>query len=264
VSISYFPVGKDDEALAQVLKHEAGGHGFSKLGDEYSYESMGRITAEEIEKNNYLIKYGWRKNVDFTNDPLKIKWSHFLSDERYAGEGLGAYEGGLTYWSGVWRPTYNSIMRHNTDGFNAPSREAIYYRIHKLAYGADWEYDYEEFVEWDARNRKAESRTVVPYRLDVPEDFVPLHPPVLVKSSWRDAKKSTHRMGTKSLTITEQAKALTEQARVKALANAKTGAIRKDGKLQKVAATSYKRPQAAIWQNNKLEIKGDKITSSRK
>ena len=264
VSISYFPVGKDDEALAQVLKHEAGGHGFSKLGDEYSYESMGRITAEVIENNNYLIKYGWRKNVDFTSDPLKIKWSHFLSDERYAGEGLGAYEGGLTYWSGVWRPTYNSIMRHNTDGFNAPSREAIYYRIHKLAYGADWEYDYEEFVEWDARNRKAESRTVVPYRLDVPEDFVPLHPPVLVKSSWRDAKKSTHRMGTKSLTITEQAKALTEQARVKALANAKAGAIRKDGKLQKVAATPYKRPQAAIWQNNKLEIKGDKITSSRK
>ena len=32
-------------------------------------------------------------------------------------------------------------------------REAIYYRIHKLAYGASWKYDYETFVSWDAKNR---------------------------------------------------------------------------------------------------------------
>ena len=31
-------------------------------------------------------------------------------------------------------------------------REAIY-RIHKLAYGASWKYDYETFVSWDAKNR---------------------------------------------------------------------------------------------------------------
>ena len=36
---------------------------------------------------------------------------------------------------------------------SAPSREAIYYRIHKLAYGASWKYDYETFVSWDAKNR---------------------------------------------------------------------------------------------------------------
>ena len=40
-----------------------------------------------------------------------------------------------------------------TGKFNAPSREAIYYRIHKLAYGASWKYDYETFVSWDAKNR---------------------------------------------------------------------------------------------------------------
>ena len=37
--------------------------------------------------------------------------------------------------------------------FNAPSREAAYIRIHKLAYGSSWEYDYEEFVKYDAINR---------------------------------------------------------------------------------------------------------------
>jgi hypothetical protein len=192
VSISYFPVGEDDTALAQVIHHEAAGHGFSKLGDEYAYEYMGEIPAMEIESAKQLGAYGWWKNVDFTNDPSKVKWSHFLSDARYANDGLGVYEGAFTYWTDVWRSTESSIMRYNTGGFNAPSREAIYYRIHKLAYGADWEYDYEKFVEWDACNRSTAAVTRgVPYRLDIPEDFKPLHAPVVMNTSWRNAKNNT-------------------------------------------------------------------------
>ena len=138
-----------------------------------------------------LGEYGWYKNIDFTSDPTQVKWYYFLTDQRYAGEGLGVYEGAFTYWTGAYRPTYNSIMNTNVGGFNAPSREAIYYRIHKLAYGADWQYDYEEFVEWDARNRVTSSTTRgIPYRLDIPEDFQPLHPPVVIKGSWRDAKNN--------------------------------------------------------------------------
>lgn len=34
--------------------------------------------------------------------------------------------------------------------YNAPSREAIYKRAMKLAYGDSWDYDYEEFVKFDA------------------------------------------------------------------------------------------------------------------
>ena len=56
-----------------------------------------------------------------------------------------------------------------TDGtqkmFNAPSREAIYKRIHKLALGKDWQYDYETFVEYDQRNiavEKAAQSSVAP------------------------------------------------------------------------------------------------------
>ena len=49
-------------------------------------------------------------------------------------------------------------MRNDTptgDGspFNAHSRLAAYYRIHKLAYGSAWKFDYEEFVKYDAINR---------------------------------------------------------------------------------------------------------------
>ena len=191
VSVSYFPKGGDTETFAQLLHHEACGHGFAKLADEYAYESNGEISSDYVT----LIKeqqtdWGWWKNVDFTSDLSAIRWNEFIGDERYAGQSLGAYEGGLTYWTGVWRPTENSIMRYNTGGFNAPSREAIYYRIHKLAYGDSWVYDYEDFVEYDKINISTESSAN--RLLSVPgnkiRDFKPLHEPVIKKMSWRDAK----------------------------------------------------------------------------
>ena len=183
LTISYFPIGEDDIALEQVLNHEANGHGFAKLADEYAYEYMGTIPLEEVTTTQTQQKeWGWWKNVDFTDDLSLIKWTKFISDARYQYEGLGAFEGGLTYWSGVWRPTDNSIMRYNYGGFNAPSREAIYYRIHKLAYGPDWEYDYEKFVEYDAINRKTSSRSQSPQILPL-QPKEPLHPPVIVNKT---------------------------------------------------------------------------------
>lgn len=189
-SVAYFPVGSDSEQLAQLVHHEAGGHGFAKLADEYSYEEYGEIPQEEItEQYLSLESYGWWKNVDFTDDESLVKWSHFLDDERYDGEGLGVFEGACTYWTGAWRPTENSIMRHNTGGFNAPSREAIYYRIHKLAYGDSWEYDYEDFVEYDAVNRTAEASAARRQRMNyVERTFEPTAAPVIVGKSWRDAR----------------------------------------------------------------------------
>lgn len=59
-----------------------------------------------------------------------------------------------------------------SDEFNAPSREAIYYRIHKLAYGKDWQYNFEDFVQWDLKNIQSESKTStrsVPYPARVNE-----------------------------------------------------------------------------------------------
>ena len=187
VSVAYFPLGTDNDMFAQLLHHEACGHGFAKLDDEYAYEYMGAVSAETVAQHNQLTPYGWYKNTDFTSDPATVKWHTFLSDPRYANDGLGVFEGGATYWTGVWRPTENSIMRYNTGGFNAPSREAIYYRIHKLAYGESWNYDYEDFVAYDAVNRKASAGISFSTPI-VPKDFVPLAPPVVVGKSWRDAR----------------------------------------------------------------------------
>lgn len=182
-SVAYFPLGKTDEILAQLVHHEAGGHGFAKLADEYGYESQGAVTQEKINETHSLESYGWWKNVDFTSDPAKVKWSYFLKDDRYRNEGLGVYEGGLTYWTGVWRPTRNSIMLDNTGGFNAPSREAIWYRLHKLAYGKNWQYNYEDFVAYDAVNRKksGSAPSLVPQEL-----LPPLAEPVVIHKSWKE------------------------------------------------------------------------------
>jgi hypothetical protein len=186
LSISYFPLGTDDSMFAGLIRHETGGHGFAKLADEYSYSEMGRIPESDVQSyKEQTQNWGWWKNVDFTSDTSAVRWSHFINDNRYANEGLGAFEGGLTYWSGVWRPTENSIMRYNTGGFNAPSREAIYYRIHRLAYGDSWEYDYEKFVEWDKSKGAAASKAS---SWHAPLKYPHTTPPVVVGHSWRDAK----------------------------------------------------------------------------
>ena len=188
LSISYFPKGGDPSTFAQLLHHEALGHGFAKLADEYAYEENGAAPESTVALHQeQRTNWGWWKNIDFTNDSSQVLWSKFLSDDRYQYDGLGVFEGGLTYWTGVWRPTENSIMRYNFGGFNAPSREAIYYRIHKLAYGKDWEFDYEKFVEWDAKNRKkADSPLLMPSREAI-RNFVPTHPPVIKQMNWREA-----------------------------------------------------------------------------
>ena len=192
-SISYFPRGRTETEFAQTLHHEANGHGFAKLADEYFYEDYGRIPSNVIEQDmEWYLLYGWWKNVDYVSDPEQVRWAHFLADTRYAYDGLGVYEGASTYIYGAYRPTDNSIMRHNYGGFNAPSREAIYYRIHKLTYGDDWQYDYEKFVEYDAVNRKLASDPVVQMtrrqRNYVELVDEPSTPPVVYSYSWRDIK----------------------------------------------------------------------------
>lgn len=152
-SVAYFL--KEDETLLKTiptLQHEAGGHGFVKLADEYVYS--GTVPDLEKQRIKEYAPHGWYANVDLTSDPARIKWAWFLTDDRYKKE-VGIYEGGSTYEYGVWRPSENSIMRYNDYGaFNAPSRYAIWYRIHKLAYGKDWKGSYEDFATYDAVNRK--------------------------------------------------------------------------------------------------------------
>lgn len=182
-AVCYVPLCRDENDYAQTLRHEGCGHGFGKLADEYFYDSMGRIPDDEVSelKKWKGFAYGFYENVDLTSDPSTILWSKFISDSRYSGK-VGVYEGGYTYPYGVYRPTDNSIMRYNTGGFNAPSREAIYKKIMKFSEGDAWTYDYETFVAFDAPARSAEAVTRAAAQCAAVDkaNFIPLAPPVMV------------------------------------------------------------------------------------
>lgn len=152
LAIAYCPIiyNLENDSFRQVLVHEAVGHGFAKLEDEYSYEENGKMPSDEINDVKVLQSYGWAQNVDFTQDENTILWSSFLNDSRYSSEGIGIYEGACTYMSGVYRPTEDSMMNTNTCGFNAPSRKAIYDMV--MRRGENRETTYEEFADFDSRN----------------------------------------------------------------------------------------------------------------
>lgn len=146
--VAFVPHCGDPGTLGALVHHEAVGHAFAKLADEYV--TSGVIPDEyKAQYQQQSEDYGWWCNVDFTSDPSAVKWSRFLDDPRYALEGLGVFEGGITYVHGVWRPSFTSIMISNYGTFNAPSREMIYKRIRHLSEGDEWQYDYDEFVRFD-------------------------------------------------------------------------------------------------------------------
>ncbi len=154
-AIAYIPLCRSDEEFAGVVQHEVGGHGLGKLADEYFYASKEEMPASEQSIYKNRQKSGFFRNIDFTGDSTTVRWSRFISDERYRYDGIGTFEGACGYLTGIYRPTDCSKMRLNSYQFNAPSREAIYYRLHKLAYGSSWSYDFEEFAAYDAINRRS-------------------------------------------------------------------------------------------------------------
>ena len=156
MAVTYIPAVDMKIHLSGLVQHEACGHGFAKLADEYFEPSAPGISSEMKLKMEGNEKFGWWSNVDFTDDPSEVKWAHFLSDPRYKDENLGVFEGARGCSTGIWRASYKSIMKDNSGEFNAPSREIIWRRIHRLAYGDAWEYSYEAFAEYDRINRKPE------------------------------------------------------------------------------------------------------------
>lgn len=137
-----------------VVCHEAGGHGFALLGDEYVEQGYEMRRLPEYEKQtilNYQKFYDAFANISV--DAENPVWAKFLNDSRYTSEKLSCYEGAYTYGRKVYRPNENSVMRDHTESsaFNAPSREAIFKRI--LQYSeAGYTYSDADFYTYDAIN----------------------------------------------------------------------------------------------------------------
>jgi hypothetical protein len=154
-----------------VVQHEAGGHGFGRLSDEYG---ISNTTISTISINELKMWQGWGyfRNVDVTNDVNSILWKHLIADPAYSY--VGAYEGGYTYDTGVWRSEPSSIMNNNIPYFNASSRELIVKQIMNLA-GEN--FSFQEFKLKDVRETQALSLGVKP---DI-DEALRLPPPVLIR-----------------------------------------------------------------------------------
>ena len=184
-AVAFVPLQTSRTEFASTLRHEAAGHGFGKLADEY--DGNGTVTNDWMQGQYYsmtCLPHGGFENIDLTSDANSVKWSRFISDGRYSGK-VGVYEGGGTFNKGVWRPTLNSIMRYNNGYFNAPSREAIYKKIMTFSEGDSWSYDYETFVAFDETGKEQEasykySSSTFPGGAKSESEFVPLHPPVFL------------------------------------------------------------------------------------
>lgn len=185
-------VESESHNFKNILIHEAGGHGFGRLADEYvGNDNMGKaITPDQKVHLIERVKLGFEPNVDLTSDLSIIKWKHFVNRSGYS---VGAYEGGFYFSYGVWKPEETSCMIDNRRYFNAPSREHIVKRILRTAHGVrvseyvnsvyrpipNDPYSLEEFIRLDVK--KTETATLFYTKSLNPLTFVPLAPPVVVK-----------------------------------------------------------------------------------
>ncbi len=183
----------------ELIIHEAGGHAFAKLADEYILGGYGDNRCPEEELTSFrqwmddCHARGMYTNVSATNDPTLVPWAHMLTDERYKNE-IGIYKGAWMWPYDLWRSSENSVMNTDDYRFNAPSREAIYKRVMKLSEGDSWTYDYETFVSFDAPIREAyKQKSAVPrlqkQRQSATPKRIESRPPTIYKGTWRDAGK---------------------------------------------------------------------------
>ena len=136
-----------------VIQHEAGGHGFGKLGDEYIYHNefidfCGCTCCGHVLEFNWAKGLGWYDNLSLVGKMHEVPWSHLIFDDRYS-DIVDIFEGGFMHNRGVFRSEQNSCMNNDIPYYSTISRESIVKRIKKYAGET---YSFEEFVANDKRD----------------------------------------------------------------------------------------------------------------
>lgn len=134
-----------------TIQHEAGGHAFGKLGDEYIYHTayIGTCPCSCCNHADELLWYqslGWFKNLSLSNDASHAPWGHLVYDPRYSNV-VDFYEGGYFHTRGVYRSEVTSCMNNNIPYFSAISRQVIVERIKEYA---GEEFSLEDFIAHDS------------------------------------------------------------------------------------------------------------------
>lgn len=129
-----------------LVHHEAGGHGFGKLADEYIYhnafiQSCECTCCNHVKEFTLMKLCGFYDNVSLTGSMNDVPWSHLIYDPLYSNT-VDVYEGAFFHSRGVFRSEPTSCMHNNIPYYNAISREAMVKRIMKYA---GEEYSFENF-----------------------------------------------------------------------------------------------------------------------
>ena len=162
-AIAFCPLSTYDYPLDTrgVVQHEAGGHGFGKLGDEYIYhnafiDACGCSCCGHVMEFNNAKALGWYDNLSLTGKMHNVGWSHLIFDDRYS-DIVDIYEGGYMYNRGVFRSEQNSCMNNDIPYYSTISRESIVKRIKSYA---GEKFSFEDFVKNDKRDAGTVTRGV--------------------------------------------------------------------------------------------------------
>ena len=141
-----------------IIQHEAGGHGFGKLGDEYIYhnafiqncsclDGCEHPQGDNDQSTMFGIfkSLGWYKNLSMTSDPTRVPWAHLVYNPQYS-DYVDMYEGGLMHTRGMYRSESTSCMNNNIPYYSAISRQAI---VERIKYCAGEEFSLEDFYSHD-------------------------------------------------------------------------------------------------------------------
>lgn len=155
-----------------IVQHEAGGHGFGKLADEYIYTN-GFVSAcacsnKHIDDFNAYKALGWYRNLESVGDMDKVGWSHLIFNPKYSNI-VDVYEGGFFHSRGIFRSEPNSCMNNNIPYYSAISRQEMVERIMKYA---DKQFDINEFYANDVLDSQGNITGAT--RLSVEENAITL------------------------------------------------------------------------------------------
>ena len=145
-AVACCPVSRDPYPydFRGIIQHEAGGHGFGKLGDEYIYHNAFIQTCsccccdhpqsdDDLNSSyGFMKSLGWYRNLSMKANASLVPWAHLIYNEKYS-DYVDMFEGGYMHSRGMYRSEATSCMNNNIPYYSAISRQAIVERIMECA-----------------------------------------------------------------------------------------------------------------------------------
>lgn len=142
-----------------IVQHEAGGHGFGKLADEYIYHNAyiqncdckdgcehPQGDDDIFTSYGFYKSKGWYKNLSMNGDMKQVPWAHLIYHPKYSNY-VDMFEGGYMHTRGIYRSEATSCMNNNIPYYSAISRQAI---VERIKFCAGEEFSLDDFYAHDS------------------------------------------------------------------------------------------------------------------